>query len=148
MSGTHSHRFGLTLTFALGSGNIIIIASSSSVIIALSWAGVQFSWSSAQVLAPLLVGLAGILLFFLYEKYIAQHPLVRVIMKGVYRCLTVRLDTDAFCHPDKPYDLERVGRFYYFYEEISGSGFISSYVQTFLNPVIMLGVICELSLFC
>ncbi|KAJ6441351.1 putative MFS-type transporter YusP [Purpureocillium lavendulum] len=39
-------------------GNAVFIGGSSPVLIALSWAGSQYAWSSYQVLVPLLVGLA------------------------------------------------------------------------------------------
>ena len=48
-------------------GNVIFVASISAVLIALSWAGAQYSWSSFRVLAPLIVGLAGLVSFFVYE---------------------------------------------------------------------------------
>ncbi len=39
-------------------GNAVFIGGSSPVLIALSWAGGQYAWSSYQVLVPLIVGLA------------------------------------------------------------------------------------------
>ncbi|KAF9017604.1 MFS general substrate transporter [Hymenopellis radicata] len=57
-------------------GTFVIVASSSSVIIALTWSGVRYSWSSAQVLAPLVVGLVGMVAFFVYEKMVARAPIM------------------------------------------------------------------------
>lgn len=57
-------------------GNFLIISSSSAVVIALSWGGVRFPWTSARVLVPLIVGLVGILSFFFYEALVAVEPLV------------------------------------------------------------------------
>lgn len=54
----------------------MIISSSTAIVIALSWGGVRFPWSSARVLAPLIVGLVGILVFFVYEAMFAVEPLV------------------------------------------------------------------------
>jgi hypothetical protein len=62
------------------SGNAIIVASSTAVVIGLSWGGVQFSWSSARVLVPLILGLLGFLAFGMYEAYVASHPIVRFII--------------------------------------------------------------------
>ncbi|KAI1813102.1 MFS general substrate transporter [Poronia punctata] len=48
-------------------GNAILIASVVSVLIALSWGGTRYSWSSYQILVPLLVGIFGLVLFHIYE---------------------------------------------------------------------------------
>ena len=56
---------------------MLIIASSSAVVIGLSWGGVRYAWSSAHVLAPLIIGLVGMILFVLYEAKVAKEPLVR-----------------------------------------------------------------------
>ncbi|KAI0739191.1 Mfs1.1 [Daedaleopsis nitida] len=57
-------------------GNGIIIGSASSCIIALTWAGIQYPWSSVQVIVPLVIGLVGLPAALLYDKYIATHPIV------------------------------------------------------------------------
>ncbi|KAF7559304.1 hypothetical protein G7046_g4856 [Stylonectria norvegica] len=48
-------------------GNAILIASSISTLIALTWAGSVYAWSDARVLVPLIVGLAGMVGFFFFE---------------------------------------------------------------------------------
>lgn len=48
-------------------GNLILIASTVSVLIALTWAGPIYPWSDARILSPLLVGLAGLAGFLAYE---------------------------------------------------------------------------------
>ncbi|KAF9063471.1 Mfs1.2 [Rhodocollybia butyracea] len=57
-------------------GNFIIISSTTSVVIGLTWGGVQFSWSSSKVLVPLILGLSGICVFFIYEFRYAKNPIV------------------------------------------------------------------------
>ncbi|GJE88880.1 MFS general substrate transporter [Phanerochaete sordida] len=57
-------------------GNVLIIASSSACVIGLTWGGVQFPWTSAHVLAPLILGLVGIIGFLVYEALVASEPLV------------------------------------------------------------------------
>ncbi|OJT01776.1 hypothetical protein TRAPUB_7832 [Trametes pubescens] len=57
-------------------GNLLVIASTTSIVVGLTWGGVQFAWSSAHVLAPLIVGLCGIVFFFIYEAYWARNPIV------------------------------------------------------------------------
>lgn len=48
-------------------GNAILVASTVSVLYALTYAGTQLPWSSPHVLAPLIVGLLGLLLFAYFE---------------------------------------------------------------------------------
>ncbi|KAJ7641535.1 iron permease [Roridomyces roridus] len=59
-------------------GNLIVVASTTSVVIALTWAGVQFSWSSAQVLAPLILGILGLVGFLVYEARFTEFPIVPI----------------------------------------------------------------------
>lgn len=48
-------------------GNAILMASTVSVVIALTWAGSKYPWSDARILTPLLVGIAGLVGFGVYE---------------------------------------------------------------------------------
>ena len=48
-------------------GNGILMASTASVLVSLSWAGTIHSWKSAQVLVPLLVGFAGTAAFHVLQ---------------------------------------------------------------------------------
>ncbi|KAI0180761.1 MFS general substrate transporter [Hypoxylon sp. FL1284] len=48
-------------------GNGIVIASTVSVLIALTWADVLYPWGSWHILVPLLVGVGGFVLFVAYE---------------------------------------------------------------------------------
>lgn len=48
-------------------GNGIIIASTVSILIALTWADVLYAWGSWHILAPLLVGIGGMVLFVVFE---------------------------------------------------------------------------------
>jgi len=57
-------------------GNAIVIASTCSLALALTWGGVQYSWSSAQTLVPLCLGFAGLGVFIWYEAKIAKEPIV------------------------------------------------------------------------
>lgn len=59
------------------SGNILVIAATASIVVALSRAGIQHPWSSAQVLIPLILGLLGLAGFLVYEAFLAKHPIVR-----------------------------------------------------------------------
>ncbi|KAI1157893.1 MFS general substrate transporter [Nemania serpens] len=48
-------------------GNSLLVASSVSVLIALTWADTLYPWSSYQVLVPFVIGLAGLVGFFFLE---------------------------------------------------------------------------------
>jgi len=57
-------------------GNALVIVSTTIGVVALTWAGVQHPWSSAQVLVPLILGLGGLAAFFVYEFNFATEPVV------------------------------------------------------------------------
>ncbi|PYH99612.1 MFS general substrate transporter [Aspergillus ellipticus CBS 707.79] len=48
-------------------GNAVFVLSMVSVLIALSWAGSQYPWSSFRVIVPLVMGFAGFGFFLIYE---------------------------------------------------------------------------------
>ena len=49
-------------------GNTIIIGSTVSVLYALTYGGTRYAWLSGQVLAPLIIGLLGLIAFVGYEN--------------------------------------------------------------------------------
>ncbi|KAL8690846.1 MAG: hypothetical protein Q9218_003795 [Villophora microphyllina] len=55
-------------------GNLLLVTSVVSILIALSWANTRYAWSSWRVLVPLLLGFAGTFLFLTFEasKYCRQ----------------------------------------------------------------------------
>ncbi|KAH9920285.1 MFS general substrate transporter [Fomitopsis serialis] len=57
-------------------GNLIVVGSSAACALGLTWGGIEYSWGSAQVLVPLCIGLAGLLLFFVYESRWATEPII------------------------------------------------------------------------
>ncbi|GBE77394.1 Efflux pump FUS6 [Sparassis crispa] len=57
-------------------GNALVIPASTSLMIALTWGGVQYPWSSPRVLVPLVLGIVGLGVFLLYEAMLAKHPIV------------------------------------------------------------------------
>ncbi|RGP58746.1 hypothetical protein FLONG3_11400, partial [Fusarium longipes] len=48
-------------------GNAILIGSSVSILIALTWAGPIYPWSDARIIVPLIMGLLGLVGFVIYE---------------------------------------------------------------------------------
>ncbi|KAK7059979.1 iron permease [Favolaschia claudopus] len=57
-------------------GNILVVGATTSTVLALTWGGIQFSWGSANILVPLIVGLCGLAVFLIYEARFAAHPMV------------------------------------------------------------------------
>ncbi|KIO20425.1 hypothetical protein M407DRAFT_29949, partial [Tulasnella calospora MUT 4182] len=57
-------------------GNILVIIGTTLTVIALSWAGAKYPWSSYQVLVPLVLGMAFVVGFFVYEAKVPVGPVV------------------------------------------------------------------------
>ncbi|KAL7278356.1 hypothetical protein ACG7TL_008332 [Trametes sanguinea] len=57
-------------------GIIVMIGSTVSVLLAITWGGLQFPWSSVHVLVPLIIGGLGILIFFVLEMFWLKGPTV------------------------------------------------------------------------
>ncbi|KAH8108240.1 iron permease [Phellopilus nigrolimitatus] len=73
-------------------GNLIVVASTTAVIIALTWGGIQFPWSSARVLVPLILGLFGLVAFVAYDAKFPSLPLgffTNFYMMGLFYYLPV-----------------------------------------------------------
>jgi EmrB/QacA subfamily drug resistance transporter len=54
-------------------GNILLVASITSILLALTWGGGQEPWSSWRAILPLVLGLLGLPLFLLFETRV-QEP--------------------------------------------------------------------------
>ncbi|ROW06185.1 hypothetical protein VMCG_04704 [Cytospora schulzeri] len=56
-------------------GTAILVASVTSILIALSWGGARYSWSSWHVVIPLILGAVGLVLYHYYEtaRWV-EHP--------------------------------------------------------------------------
>ena len=60
------------------SGNFIVMGSTTSCVIALTWGGIQAPWSSPKVVVPLVIGLVGLVGFIAFEAVFPENPLVRI----------------------------------------------------------------------
>lgn len=84
-------------------GNILIISSSSAVVISLTWGGVRYAWTSANVLAPLIIGLIGMISFVFYEAKVAKEPLVSPLKPTLQaKCLSYRRFPSLFFRIGRP----------------------------------------------
>lgn len=57
-------------------GSILTLAWAILVLLALSWSGTTYSWTSAAVLAPLIIGIALLVVFIIVEAKVVPLPLV------------------------------------------------------------------------
>lgn len=58
-------------------GLFLFSVSATSFLLGVTWGGVQFDWVSCPTLVPLAFGLAGLLLFAVYEMNVPDQPLIR-----------------------------------------------------------------------
>ena len=54
------------------SGNALLVTSITSILLALTWGGAQYPWSSWRTILPLVLGLVGLPLFLLYETRVPE----------------------------------------------------------------------------
>ncbi|KAL6715950.1 hypothetical protein ACLMJK_006912 [Lecanora helva] len=59
-------------------GSVLFIGSTTSFLIPVTWGGVSYAWDSWRTLVPLLVGVAGLVAFVLFEELVAKEPLIRM----------------------------------------------------------------------
>lgn len=57
-------------------GNFIFIPSITLLVIGLVWGGQQYAWTDAHVLAPIVIGAVGLVLWYFVERYYVEHPTV------------------------------------------------------------------------
>ncbi|KAF4417442.1 Efflux pump FUS6 [Colletotrichum fructicola] len=58
-------------------GGFLFTASWVSLLIGMSWGGVQFAWGSAQTVAPITLGVVGLAVTVIYEARYASHPFLK-----------------------------------------------------------------------
>lgn len=58
-------------------GSAIFMTSATLFLIAISWGGTQFEWSSAATIAPLIIGVIGLAGTAAWERYMAKEPFLR-----------------------------------------------------------------------
>ncbi|KAF8075325.1 MFS general substrate transporter [Lyophyllum atratum] len=57
-------------------GNTIIVSSACSCMLALTWGGIKFPWSSFHILVPLILGVVGLAFALFYEARWASQPTI------------------------------------------------------------------------
>ena len=54
----------------------LFVAATTALVLGISWGGVDYAWDSAHVLAPLVLGVAGLVVFIWIEKRFVKYPTV------------------------------------------------------------------------
>ncbi|KAK8118867.1 uncharacterized protein PG998_003493 [Apiospora kogelbergensis] len=63
-------------------GGFLFIGGMTSFLIGLSWAGIEYGWSSNQVIVPMAMGTAAIFLTIMWEVHCAREPFLRPSIFG------------------------------------------------------------------
>ncbi|KAJ7179573.1 major facilitator superfamily domain-containing protein [Mycena filopes] len=74
-------------------GNAIVIVGSGLAIIGMTWGGIRYSWASAEVLAPLIIGFALLVVFAIYEAKVPSRPTIPLDVIGNRTSLSGLLTT-------------------------------------------------------
>ncbi|KAF2267505.1 MFS general substrate transporter [Lojkania enalia] len=59
-------------------GSTFFIAGTSSFLIGISWGGSQYAWDSFRTLVPIILGVFGIIITLVWERYAAKTPFIRL----------------------------------------------------------------------
>lgn len=92
-AGLKKVTIGHKLSAVDWTGSMLMIASSTSFLVGLSWGGNKYPWRSPAVLVPTIVGLAGIVLTVLYEKRYAKNPFLRLAIYQHWSGIVVSICT-------------------------------------------------------
>ncbi|CAI7606744.1 unnamed protein product [Penicillium glandicola] len=57
-------------------GTMLLVSSLTSILIPLTWGGIEYPWSSWRTVVPLVIGLAVFAVFVWYECFVANHPMM------------------------------------------------------------------------
>ncbi|OQD89856.1 hypothetical protein PENANT_c002G05180 [Penicillium antarcticum] len=57
-------------------GSVIFVSSITSLLIPLTWGGLEYEWDSWHTVVPLVLGVVGLVTFVLYESYVAKDPMI------------------------------------------------------------------------
>ena len=74
-------------------GNALVVSSSISVLIGLTWADVVHPWASVQVLAPLIIGFVGLVTFLYWERNFATEPVIPMRIFAEWSAIVVYANT-------------------------------------------------------
>ncbi|KAK3072219.1 hypothetical protein LTR53_007211 [Teratosphaeriaceae sp. CCFEE 6253] len=58
-------------------GSVVFAASMTSILIPITWGGVQYDWMSWRVIAPVGFGHCGLIILAYHERFVAQEPIIQ-----------------------------------------------------------------------
>ena len=58
-------------------GSVVFVASMTSLLVPLTWAGVMYPWQHWRVLVPFGFGLCGLIILAYHENFATAHPIIR-----------------------------------------------------------------------
>lgn len=61
-------------------GAVGFVAWLTCFLIAMSWGGISYAWSSWQTLVPLMIGIAGSVAWLLYESSVPEAPILPIVV--------------------------------------------------------------------
>ncbi|KAG9191816.1 hypothetical protein G6011_10550 [Alternaria panax] len=68
-------------------GAILFVGSMTSLLIGISWGGIQHPWDSAATITPIVMGLAGTVIFFLWEFNRKDYTLLPLAVFGSWSAI-------------------------------------------------------------
>ena len=68
-------------------GAVLFVGSMTSLLIGISWGGIQHPWDSSATLAPIIVGLVGTVVFVFWEFYRKDHTLLPLAVFGSWSAI-------------------------------------------------------------
>jgi len=87
-------------------GSIFFTAGMTSFLVGISWAGIQYEWKSAQVIAPMTVGVSGVVATIVWEAYYAKEPILRPSLfystSAIFTYACALFQGLIVCHPRAP----------------------------------------------
>jgi hypothetical protein len=75
-------------------GTILLIGSTTSLIIPITWGGAFYSWSDWHTLTLLTLGLVGLAIFVFYESKVPKSPVLPIMLfrdPGVFSILAISI---------------------------------------------------------
>ena len=69
-------------------GMFLFVASTTSFLVPLTWGGIMYDWDSWRTLVPLILGVAGLALFFVWEIYFAKEQVIRL---SIFKTTTAKI---------------------------------------------------------
>ncbi|KAK4499737.1 hypothetical protein PRZ48_007923 [Zasmidium cellare] len=61
-------------------GAVVFIGCLTSFLMAISWGGSMFSWSSYQTIVPLVIGAVGLIAWLFYEHFVPAAPILPLVL--------------------------------------------------------------------